>query len=68
MMASAMARKLLDGARGTVQAAGGLARHVIWYVSYQVDGTAHDVEAAGRRRTPPREGEGAREETDGRRS
>jgi len=37
-----MARRLLGGALGAVGAAAELARHVIWYVSYQLDGTTHE--------------------------
>jgi hypothetical protein len=38
-----MRRKLMGSALGAVGVAAGIARHVIWYVSYQVDGTTrHD--------------------------
>jgi hypothetical protein len=40
MIALDMARKLLGGATGVLEVAAGLARHVVWYVSYRVDGTA----------------------------
>jgi hypothetical protein len=46
MMVDAMTRKLIDGARDAVGVAAGVARHVIWYVSYQVDGTARDDDSA----------------------
>ena len=35
-----MSGKLLEGATGVCAAAAGLARHVVWYVSYQIDGAA----------------------------
>ena len=41
-----MARRMLGGALGAVGAAAEIARHVIWYVSYQLDGTAHDDASA----------------------
>jgi hypothetical protein len=34
-----MTRKLIGNALGAVGVAAGLARHVLWYLSYQVDGT-----------------------------
>jgi hypothetical protein len=37
-----MARKVIGGAVEAAAAAAGLARHVIWYLSYQMDGTTHD--------------------------
>jgi hypothetical protein len=37
-----MARKLIGGALGAAAAAAGMARHLIWYVSYQMDGTTRD--------------------------
>jgi hypothetical protein len=49
-----MARRLLGGALGAVGAAAEVARHMIWYVSYQLDGTTHEDESARkpRNRTP----------------
>jgi hypothetical protein len=41
-MMSSMTRKLIGGALEAVGVAAGLARHVIWYVSYQLDGTTRD--------------------------
>ena len=38
-MMGSMTRKLIGGALEAVLMAAGVARHVIWYVSYQVDGT-----------------------------
>jgi hypothetical protein len=35
-----MSGKLLEGATGVCAAAAGLARHVVWYLSYQIDGSA----------------------------
>lgn len=35
-----MSGKLLEGATGVCAAAAGLARHVVWYLSYQIDGDA----------------------------
>jgi hypothetical protein len=35
-----MARKLFAGAAGAVSLATGLARHIAWYLTYQVDGKA----------------------------
>jgi hypothetical protein len=35
-----MSGKLLEGATGVCAAAAGVARHVVWYLSYQIDGTA----------------------------
>jgi hypothetical protein len=32
--------KILDGARGAVSAAGGAARHVAWFVSHHMRGSA----------------------------
>jgi hypothetical protein len=42
-----MSGKLFEGATGVCQAAAGVARHVLWYLSYQVDGSA------GVREEPP---------------
>ena len=41
-----MARRLLGGALGAVGAAAEVARHVIWYLSYQLDGTTHEDRSA----------------------
>jgi hypothetical protein len=35
-----MSGKLLEGATGVCAAAAGVARHVVWYLSYQIDGAA----------------------------
>jgi hypothetical protein len=32
-----MARKLIGGAVGAVKLAAGAAKHVVWYVSHQID-------------------------------
>ena len=37
-----MSRKVIGGALEAAVVAAGLARHVIWYLSYQMDGTTHD--------------------------
>jgi hypothetical protein len=34
-----MTRKLIGE---VLDVAGGVARHVVWYISYQIDGTTHD--------------------------
>jgi hypothetical protein len=40
---SVMTRKLIGNALEAVGVAAGVARHVLWYVSYHVDGTTrHD--------------------------
>jgi len=44
----AMGRKLLGGAQEAIGIADAVARHVIWYLSYQIDGTARDDEYAQR--------------------
>ena len=46
MIASAMAGKLLASAGSAARVAAGVARHVVWYVAYQLDGTARTDEAA----------------------
>ena len=46
-MADAMSRKLLDGAHEAIGAAAGVARHLLWYVSYHVDGRVRDFEDPG---------------------
>jgi hypothetical protein len=48
-----MESKLLAGAAGICQTVTGLARHILWYLSYQVDGgaVARDAEAPARRRS-----------------
>ncbi len=40
MIACGMAKKLLGGAAGVLSFAADVARHVAWYVRYQVDGRA----------------------------
>jgi len=42
MMCSGMAKKVFGGAVGVLGLAVGAVRHVAWYVSYQLDGTARD--------------------------
>ena len=37
-----MTRMFIGGAVEAAAVAAGLARHVIWYLSYQMDGTTHD--------------------------
>jgi hypothetical protein len=46
-MADEMRQKLLDGAQEALGAAAGVARHVLWYVSYHVDGRVRDFEDPG---------------------
>jgi hypothetical protein len=48
MIDYAMARKLLTGAANAASLAAAVARHVAWYVNYQVHGTAKAEE-----RPPP---------------
>ena len=52
-MLRAMSGKLLGGAIGVTSAAVAVARHVVWYVTYQVDGhnSARVDDYANRRRT-----------------
>jgi hypothetical protein len=51
MIAAGMASKMLGGAMGTLAAvaggAAGIARHAAWYVSYRVNGTAHEERVKG---------------------
>ena len=42
MICTEMAKKLFGGAVGVLGLAVGAVRHVAWYVSYQLDGTARD--------------------------
>ncbi|MBX5468415.1 MAG: hypothetical protein IRZ21_00775 [Thermoleophilaceae bacterium] len=44
-----VARKLIAGAMEAVGVAAGVARHLAWYLSYQVDGTARHRPPARRR-------------------
>jgi hypothetical protein len=37
-----MTRKFIGGAVEAAAVAAGMARHVIWYLSYQMDGTVRD--------------------------
>jgi hypothetical protein len=37
-----MTRKFIGGALGAAAVAAGVARHVIWYVTYQMDGSTRD--------------------------
>lgn len=54
MIAAGMASKLLGGALGVLSVAADVARHAAWYVSYRVDGTAHDEDREGPRRSERR--------------
>jgi len=42
MIREAVTRKVLGGAVSALELAFGVARHVAWYVSYQVDGTTRE--------------------------
>jgi hypothetical protein len=42
MMKAAMGKKVLGGALGALEVAVGMARHLAWYVSYQLDGRTRD--------------------------
>jgi hypothetical protein len=42
MIGTAMARKVLGAAANACSAAVSVARHVVWYVSYRVDGRARE--------------------------
>ena len=44
MIEREVARKVLGGAVNALELAFGVARHVAWYVSYQVDGRTRDAE------------------------
>ena len=50
MIGSDVTRKVLGGAASAVELAYGVARHVVWYLSYQVDGKARDAEAEPKQR------------------
>ena len=50
MIVMTMTRKLAAGAREALGTAAGMARHLIWYFSYQVDGTARTDEFARKQR------------------
>jgi hypothetical protein len=41
--------KVLGGAASALELAVGVARHVAWYVTYQVDGKAREAEAKRRK-------------------
>ena len=43
-MGTEMAKKLIGGATGALGLAANVARHLAWYVSYQVSGRARDGE------------------------
>jgi len=45
MIGVGIAKTLLSGAAGMVAAIGQVTRHVVWYLRYQVDGTAHERDA-----------------------
>ena len=44
-MCSGMAKKVFGGAVGVLGLAVGAVRHVAWYVSYQLDGTARESDS-----------------------
>jgi len=44
MSAGGVAKKVLGGAVSALELAYGAARHVVWYVAYQVDGRAREAE------------------------
>jgi hypothetical protein len=50
MIPTAMAKKVLGGAVGALQLAAGVARHVAWYVSHQVDGRPREADPPARER------------------
>ena len=45
---ASMPQKLLESALAVAAAAAGVARHVVWYLSYQVNGSARDGEFSRR--------------------
>ncbi len=47
----AMTRRIVEAAVGAANAAAGAARHLLWYLSYRMDGSARTDEDAG---DPPR--------------
>lgn len=47
-MTDEMARKLLGGAQEALGAAAGVARHLVWYVTYHIDGRPREDEETGR--------------------
>jgi hypothetical protein len=49
MIGDGVAKKLFGGAVNALELAYGVARHVVWYVAYQVDGRARETE-----RDPPK--------------
>jgi hypothetical protein len=49
MIRGRVAKKIFGGAMSALELAVGAARHVAWYVAYQVDGRARDT-----KREPPK--------------
>jgi hypothetical protein len=49
MISEMVGQKLIGGALEAVGVAAGVARHVAWYLSYQVDGTAREHSSPRRR-------------------
>jgi hypothetical protein len=49
MMSAGMAKKVLGAAVSALEMARGVARHVAWYVTHQVDGRARDSDRQGGR-------------------
>jgi hypothetical protein len=45
-MEATMGKKVFGGALGALDVALGMARHLAWYVSYQLDGRARDDASA----------------------
>jgi len=53
IMAAGMTRRLLGGAFQAVTLTAGVARHVAWYLNYQMDGNARDDDLGRKLRRPP---------------
>ena len=51
MIEREVARKVLGGAVNAVELAFGVARHLAWYLSYQVDGRTRDAEPEERKKS-----------------
>ena len=49
MMGGGVTKKVLGRAASALELAYGVARHVAWYVAYQVDGKARDAEPQKRK-------------------
>jgi hypothetical protein len=54
MLEVEMGRKLAVSARDAVGVATGVVSHLIWFVSYQVDGTTRAQQPLPRPKSPPR--------------